>query len=71
VGLSSAKDDLSGFNRRSLYWGEKFLGDFNAHEGWELVRELRIRSAVGKEQLLTELYDELHPPGDGYPTEAA
>jgi len=45
LGITSAKDERSSFDRRSLYLEGDFIGDFigafDAHEAWELVDQLR------------------------------
>lgn len=43
LGITSAKDERSSFDRRSLYLKGDFIGAFDAHEAWELVDQLRPR----------------------------
>lgn len=45
LGISSAKDERSSFDTRSLYRGAEWLGDFSAHAAWELVHQLRPRGS--------------------------
>ena len=42
LGITSAKDDRSAWNTRSLYMFGEFIGHFEAHAAWELVHDLRF-----------------------------
>jgi hypothetical protein len=41
-GITSAKDERCAWNTRSLYMFGDFIGHFEAHAAWELVRDLRF-----------------------------
>ena len=43
LGITSAKDERSDFNTRSLYRNGEWLGHYEAHAAWKLVHELRPR----------------------------